>query len=115
MAAADEAQGFRPLDEASLVAYIRTTPALAASLGGRVDDLAVKEVGDGNLNFVYIVTSGRLRRRQAGPCRSSGCIIGPRTISKVSHRSSNYENHHPDPQSAIGVLSCSSNYFKGVT
>jgi 5-methylthioribose kinase len=52
-----EAQGFRPLDETSLVAYIRTTPALAASLGGRVDALEVKEVGDGNLNFVYIVLS----------------------------------------------------------
>jgi 5-methylthioribose kinase len=52
-----EAQGFRPLDETSLVAYIRATPALAASLGGRVDALEVKEVGDGNLNFVYIVLS----------------------------------------------------------
>ncbi|XBI59862.1 hypothetical protein VPH35_040867 [Triticum aestivum] len=69
MAAADEAQGFRPLDEASLVAYIRATPALAASLGGRVDDLAVKEVGDGNLNFVYIVTSdaGSVVVKQALP------------------------------------------------
>ncbi|VAH38508.1 unnamed protein product [Triticum turgidum subsp. durum] len=69
MAAADEAQGFRPLDEASLVAYIRATPALAASLGGRVDDLAVKEVGDGNLNFVYIVSSdaGSVVVKQALP------------------------------------------------
>lgn len=64
-----EAQGFRPLDEASLVAYIRATPALAASLGGRVDALEVKEVGDGNLNFVYIVLSdaGSVVVKQALP------------------------------------------------
>ncbi|KAM0923682.1 hypothetical protein ACQ4PT_005362 [Festuca glaucescens] len=64
-----EAQGFRPLDETSLVAYIRATPALAASLGGRVDALEVKEVGDGNLNFVYIVLSdaGSVVVKQALP------------------------------------------------
>jgi 5-methylthioribose kinase len=50
-------QGFRPLDEASLVAYIKATPALAARLGGSLDALTIKEVGDGNLNFVYIVLS----------------------------------------------------------
>ncbi|KAI5015897.1 hypothetical protein ZWY2020_059436 [Hordeum vulgare] len=44
-------------------------PALAASLGGRVDALSVKEVGDGNLNFVYIVTSdaGSVVVKQALP------------------------------------------------
>jgi 5-methylthioribose kinase len=67
-----EAQGFRPLDETSLVAYIRATPALAASLGGRVDALEVKEVGDGNLNFVYIVLSdaGSVVVKQVSPVPS---------------------------------------------
>lgn len=55
--AAEAEQGFRPLDEASLVAYIKATPALASRLGGGRDSITIREVGDGNLNFVYIVTS----------------------------------------------------------
>ncbi|KAG2575530.1 hypothetical protein PVAP13_7KG385100 [Panicum virgatum] len=54
--AAEAEQGFRPLDEASLVAYIKATPALASRLGGG-GSVEIKEVGDGNLNFVYIVKS----------------------------------------------------------
>ncbi|KAL6010238.1 hypothetical protein ACLOJK_000669 [Asimina triloba] len=48
---------FRPLDEKSLVEYIRATPSLLSLLDGRVDDLTIKEVGDGNLNLVFIVVS----------------------------------------------------------
>ncbi|RZR72799.1 hypothetical protein BHM03_00017245 [Ensete ventricosum] len=55
-AAAAAADGFRALDEASLVEYIKATPALRAQLGEQLDGLVIKEVGDGNLNFVYIVT-----------------------------------------------------------
>jgi 5-methylthioribose kinase len=55
--AVEAEQGFRPLDEASLVAYIKATPALASRLGGGLDSITIREVGDGNLNFVYIVTS----------------------------------------------------------
>jgi len=55
---AEAEQVFRPLDEASLVAYIKATPALASRLGGgSLDSLEIKEVGDGNVNFVYIVRS----------------------------------------------------------
>jgi 5-methylthioribose kinase len=55
---AEAEQGFRPLDEASLVAYIKATPALSSRLdGGSLDSIEIKEVGDGNLNFVYIVQS----------------------------------------------------------
>ena len=51
--------GFHPLDEKSLLEYIKSTPALLSRLGGEAElhHLTVKEVGDGNLNFVYIVTS----------------------------------------------------------
>jgi 5-methylthioribose kinase len=58
--AVEAEQGFRPLDEASLVAYIKATLALASRLGGAgagLDSITIREVGDGNLNFVYIVTS----------------------------------------------------------
>ncbi|KZV45982.1 methylthioribose kinase [Dorcoceras hygrometricum] len=47
--------GFRPLDEKIFVEYLKATPSLAAKLGNQFDDLQIKEVGDGNLNFVYIV------------------------------------------------------------
>ncbi|KAI7730792.1 hypothetical protein M8C21_025018, partial [Ambrosia artemisiifolia] len=33
------------------------TPSLSSKLGNEVNNLKIKEVGDGNLNFVYIVTS----------------------------------------------------------
>ncbi|XP_059652951.1 methylthioribose kinase-like [Cornus florida] len=56
MASADD--GFRPLDEKSLIEYIKATPSLSSKLGNHFDDLQVKEVGDGNLNFVYIVVGG---------------------------------------------------------
>ncbi|CAN6229984.1 unnamed protein product [Urochloa humidicola] len=69
--AAEEEQGFRPLDEASLISYIKATPALASRLGGvgSLDSIEIKEVGDGNLNFVYIVksSSGAIVIKQALP------------------------------------------------
>ena len=46
---------FRPLDEKSLVEYIKVAPSLFSKLGNKLDGLTIKEVGDGNLNFVYIV------------------------------------------------------------
>ncbi|XP_073270143.1 methylthioribose kinase-like [Primulina huaijiensis] len=61
--------GFRPLDEKILVEYLKATPSLAAKLGNQFDDLEIKEVGDGNLNFVYIVITpaGSLVIKQALP------------------------------------------------
>lgn len=49
--------GFRPLNEKSLIEYIKSTPALFSKLANQLEDLQIKEVGDGNLNFVYIVVS----------------------------------------------------------
>ena len=46
---------FRPLDDKSLVDYIKAVPSLSSKLGNNLDQLTIKEVGDGNLNFVYIV------------------------------------------------------------
>lgn len=46
---------FRPLDENSLIEYIKATPSLSSKIGHNYDGLKIKEVGDGNLNFVYII------------------------------------------------------------
>lgn len=48
---------FRPLNESSLIEYIKTVPSLSDKLGNKFDDIKIKEVGDGNLNFVYIVVA----------------------------------------------------------
>ncbi|XP_050210398.1 methylthioribose kinase [Mercurialis annua] len=48
---------FKPLDEKSLIEYIKNTPVLSNQIGNKFDELKIKEVGDGNLNFVYIVDS----------------------------------------------------------
>lgn len=60
---------FRPLDDKSLLEYIKATPSLSSKIGNKFDDLTIKEVGDGNLNFVYIVvgTSGSFVIKQALP------------------------------------------------
>lgn len=60
---------FRPLDEKSLIEYIKTVPALHSKLGTNLDDIKVKEVGDGNLNFVYIIVGpdGSFVMKQALP------------------------------------------------
>ncbi|MCC6735635.1 MAG: S-methyl-5-thioribose kinase [Bauldia sp.] len=48
--------GYRQLTEATVVDYVASVPALAARFSsfGAID---VREVGDGNLNYVYIVTN----------------------------------------------------------
>ncbi|KAI4295706.1 hypothetical protein L6164_035723 [Bauhinia variegata] len=60
---------FRPLDEKSLREYIKAVPSLSSKLGNNFDDFTIKEVGDGNLNFVYIVvnSAGSFVIKQALP------------------------------------------------
>ncbi|OWM79190.1 methylthioribose kinase [Punica granatum] len=67
MAASSE---YRPLSDKSLmVDYLKSTPALSSKLKDQFDDLDVREVGDGNLNYVYIVVgpSGSFVIKQAIP------------------------------------------------
>ena len=61
--------GYYRLDEQSLVAYLAAQPTLAARLGGESTTWRVSEVGDGNLNLVFIVEgpAGDLCVKQALP------------------------------------------------
>jgi 5-methylthioribose kinase len=47
--------GYRPLDAASLPPFLATLPSVAGRLGRTPGDWKVSEVGDGNLNLVFIV------------------------------------------------------------
>lgn len=47
---------FQALTASTLGAYLRTLPAVVAQLGD-MEELDIVEVGDGNLNFVYFVSS----------------------------------------------------------
>ena len=51
-----EMMPYRALNEKTLIAYLRGRPAVAARFP-RGADLTVKEVGDGNLNLVFIVAN----------------------------------------------------------
>lgn len=60
---------YRPLSNDSVPQRLGRYPALVERLGGAPGDWSVREVGDGNLNFVYIVEgpAGSLCLKQALP------------------------------------------------
>lgn len=78
---------FRPLDEKSLVEYIKAVPSLSSKLGSNLDGLIIKEVGDGNLNFVYIViaSSGSLVIKQASFLSSSFSPVYPTWLYDLTY------------------------------
>ena len=48
-------QGYTALSEATAAEYLQTLPEVAQRLGGCAQDWQVREVGDGNLNWVFLV------------------------------------------------------------
>ena len=58
----------RPSRARTLAATLATLPAIREKLGGKSAEWRIREVGDGNLNLVFIVEgAGGRRRRQTGP------------------------------------------------
>jgi 5-methylthioribose kinase len=47
--------GYRILKESDVAAYLANVPAVAAELGSSAADWTIREVGDGNLNLVFVV------------------------------------------------------------
>lgn len=66
---AGSAEGYHPLDVGSLPEYLAKISTCTAILGGTPSDWRVDEVGDGNLNLVFIVRgpAGSLVAKQALP------------------------------------------------
>ena len=67
--ALDVPPGYRALKEADISAYLAGIPAVAERLGGKSADWKVREVGDGNLNFIFIIEgpAGGVVLKQALP------------------------------------------------
>jgi 5-methylthioribose kinase len=65
----DVPPGYRALKEADVSSYLADVPAVAARLGGNPAEWKIREVGDGNLNFVFVVEgpSGGVVLKQALP------------------------------------------------
>lgn len=61
--------GYAPQSPATLAAYLSGIPAVCAILGGKPEQWNIAEVGDGNLNLVFIVKgpSGGVAVKQALP------------------------------------------------
>jgi len=61
--------GYRTLAPDTVAEYLSALPALAARLGGHRDAWRIREVGDGNLNLIFIVegSAGALVLKQALP------------------------------------------------
>jgi 5-methylthioribose kinase len=61
--------GYYPLNDSRLRDYLATLPEAAAQLGGKPADWVVSEVGDGNLNLVFLIEGpdGGLCVKQALP------------------------------------------------
>src|SRR5580658_11092720 len=60
---------YAPVDGATLAATLAALPAIRDRLGGKASDWRIREVGDGNLNLVFIVEgeAGGLVVKQALP------------------------------------------------
>jgi len=64
-----ESSSYHALDVANAVEYLARLPNIQEKLGGNPRDWAVKEVGDGNLNLVFIIEGlqGSIIAKQALP------------------------------------------------
>lgn len=51
----DLRSSFRPLNESLVADYVKNQSHLVDILGGTSTEWSIKEVGDGNLNYVYIL------------------------------------------------------------
>lgn len=47
--------GFKPLEERLVASYVKSHSQLAERLGGTPGTWSIKEVGDGNMNYVFIL------------------------------------------------------------
>jgi len=85
------AKAYQILDVRSLCDYIDALPSVRTLLGGRSQDWHVREVGDGNLNLVFIVEGpeGSICVKQALPYVRAAGPSWPMTPERAT-----FENHY---------------------
>ena len=88
----EEGQTYRVLDPQTVAAWIAGLSEVRALLGGRPDSWKVREVGDGNLNLVFIVEgpTGSVCVKQALPYVRVAGTSWPLTLERAFFENSYY-------------------------
>jgi 5-methylthioribose kinase len=96
-------EGYRTLDAGSLVKYLVDVDGVGEQLGGKAEQWRVREVGDGNLNFVFIVEgpAGGVCVKQALPYLRAAGESWPMPLERAFFESSYYATVAPHVGAAI--------------
>ena len=96
--------GYAPLDIASIPAFLSRQPDIAARLGGQPGDWQVSEIGDGNLNLVFLVRgpAGGVCVKQALPYVRLVGESWPMPLQRAQCGSTG----SPHPRSAASTSAC---------
>jgi 5-methylthioribose kinase len=111
---------YRILDTDTVAAFVGALPEIRSVLGGRTDSWRVREVGDGNLNLVFIVqgAGGSVCVKQALPYVRVAGASWPMTLERAFFEASYYsaiaphvdglipEIYHYDPELYCTVMEC---------
>jgi 5-methylthioribose kinase len=111
---------YRILDADTVAPFIGALPAIREKLGGAPDSWRVHEVGDGNLNLVFIVQGARgaVCAKQALPYVRVAGASWPMTLERAFFEASYYsevapyvrgltpEIYHYDPELYCTVMEC---------
>jgi 5-methylthioribose kinase len=112
--------GYRSLNSASVPPFVGSLPTVRSLLGGRPDTWQVQEVGDGNLNLVFIVrgAAASVCVKQALPYVRCAGTSWPMTLERAFFEASYYSAvapyvgelipriHHYDPELYCTVMEC---------
>lgn len=118
MQGTDTPSTYRILDTHTLPAWIQSLPGIRTLLGGRPEDWHVREVGDGNLNLVFIVrgADGSVCVKQALPYVRAAGASWPMTLERAFFEASYYsavaphvgalipKTYHYDPELYCTVM-----------
>jgi len=83
---------YRILDERGLVAWLKGLPDIRSRLGGRSSDWQIREVGDGNLNLVFLVDGpmGTVCVKQALPYVRAAGPSWPMSLDRAFYENAYY-------------------------
>ena len=95
--------GYRTLDTGSLGSWLAALPAVRERLGGAPERWTVREVGDGNLNLVFLVDGpgGSICVKQALPYLRVAGPSWPMTLERAYYEQSYYAAVAPHVGAAI--------------